>query len=446
VAKKIGRTDIIGERGIAHIRQVVLGMGYMFYETGGVEAGIDGFIELRDVATGNVGNLLLQVQGKATERNRLQGETDTTFEFPCSDDDIDYWMHGTAPVLLIIVKLDEAKAYWKSIKEWFGDAENLKSRKVVFDKERDLFSTDAKAAITMLATSARPGAAGLSVRLHESLISNLLGVNFASKIYWAPTDHSSDKAFGAALRDIDSRAPSEWIVRSKSVLSFHDLDTWPWNKVCESSAMEEFDVSEWSETEDEDRARDFVALLNRALKEFVWPSLYRDRDSGVMFFRKPHERSSLNYAYRSLQNTTTRRVVGRYGKQRENPNLPAYFRHSGFSARFTRLAEKWYVEVTPTYHFTRDGKEPDPRAGEHLKKIKELENNAAVMGQFVMWQAFLLTHRAGDLLAPAYPFLSFVAIPELELNVGVPDDLWKAQEANPESPLFDFSRMQEGTE
>jgi hypothetical protein len=264
-------TDIIGERGIAHIRQVVLGMGYMFYETGGVEAGIDGFIELRDVATGNVGNLLLQVQGKATERNRLQGETDTTFEFPCSDDDIDYWMHGTAPVLLIIVKLDEAKAYWKSIKEWFGDAENLKSRKVVFDKERDLFSTDAKAAITMLATSARPGAAGLSVRLHESLISNLLGVNFASKIYWAPTDHSSDKAFGAALRDIDSRAPSEWIVRSKSVLSFHDLDTWPWNKVCESSAMEEFDVSEWSETEDEDRARDFVALLNRALKEFVWP-------------------------------------------------------------------------------------------------------------------------------------------------------------------------------
>ena len=48
-------------------------MGWMFYETGGVEAGIDGYIELRDEATGVVGNLVLQVQGKATERERLQG-------------------------------------------------------------------------------------------------------------------------------------------------------------------------------------------------------------------------------------------------------------------------------------------------------------------------------------------------------------------------------------
>ena len=98
MSKRIGSSDIIGERGMAHIRQVVLSMGFMFYETGGVEAGIDGFIELRDVATGVVGNLLLQVQGKATERKRLQGETDVSFEFPCSDDDIAYWMQGTAPV------------------------------------------------------------------------------------------------------------------------------------------------------------------------------------------------------------------------------------------------------------------------------------------------------------------------------------------------------------
>ena len=37
LVKRIGTSDIVGERGIAHIRQVVLSMGYMFYETGGVE-------------------------------------------------------------------------------------------------------------------------------------------------------------------------------------------------------------------------------------------------------------------------------------------------------------------------------------------------------------------------------------------------------------------------
>jgi hypothetical protein len=446
MAKKIGRTDIIGERGIAYIRQVVLNMGFMFYETGGVEAGIDGFIELRDETTGAVSNLLLQVQGKATERTRLQAETDTTFEFPVAEADIQYWMHGTAPVVLLVVKLDEGKAYWKSIKEWFSDTEHLKSRKVVFDKRSDFFSVDAKAAIVAVATSAKPGSTGPSVRLHESLLVNLLEIGFAPKIYWAPTDHHTDKSFGAALRELDSKASSEWIVRSNAVLSFNDLDKWPWKKICDVSAMEVFDTSEWSESDDVDRVRDFVALLNRAIGDFVRPDLRRDRDSGVLYFVKPRHRGKLNYAYRSVQNLTTRRVVKGYGRQREHPGKPAYFRHSGFRPHFVRYDQKWYVEVTPTYHFSRDGREPDIKAGEHLKKIKELENNAAVMGQFVMWQAFLTTHRTGDLLGEAYPHLRFAPLESLELDVGVPDQLWTAQESNPSSPLFDFDKMQEGTE
>ncbi|WP_369818162.1 DUF4365 domain-containing protein [Novosphingobium sp. ST904] len=105
-------------------------MGYVFYPTGGVEAGIDGYIELRDEQTEVVGNLLLQVQGKSTERQRLQAETDDSFEFPCSENDISYWLHGTAPVLLIVVLPERGTAYWKSIKEWFRDPERLKARKV----------------------------------------------------------------------------------------------------------------------------------------------------------------------------------------------------------------------------------------------------------------------------------------------------------------------------
>jgi hypothetical protein len=60
--KKIGKSDVIGQQGMSFIEGIVLSMGFMFYPTGGVEAGIDGFIELRDAETGEVGNLLLQVQ------------------------------------------------------------------------------------------------------------------------------------------------------------------------------------------------------------------------------------------------------------------------------------------------------------------------------------------------------------------------------------------------
>lgn len=437
--KKIGRSDIIGQHGMAHIQGVVNGMGFMFYPTGGVEAGIDGYIELRDTDTGEVSNLLLQVQGKASQRERLQGDTETSFEFPCSEADISYWLQGTAPVLLIFVWLKEEKAYWKSLKDWFADPDRVKARKVVFDKVVDAFTPAAKAGIVSVAATARQGAAGPSVRIDEELLVNLVGVSFAKRIYWAPTRHGSDKSFGAALRNLDRLAGSEWIVRGKSVLSFHDLDQWPWNQLCEAEAMEEFDVDEWSDSDDEDRQRDFVALLNRAIGEFVRPELYHDRDSGVFFFSKPRDRDNLYHAYRSLQNTTTRRVVGRYGKKRKDPTLASYWRHSAFLHRFVRLGGKWFVEVTPTYHFTHDGRHLDGFAGERLKKIKEIENNAAVMGQFVMWRDFLVTHGRGDLLKESYPFISFHEVDALELGVGVPDSLWTLQESDPSSPLFEFA-------
>ncbi|WP_200916394.1 hypothetical protein [Sphingomonas sp. Leaf20] len=203
--------------------------------------------------------------------------------------------------------------------------------------------------------------------------------------------------------------------------------------------MEEFDVDEWSDSDDEDRQRDFVALLNRAIGEFVRPELYHDRDSGVFFFSKPRDRDNLNHAYRSLQNTTTRRVVGRYGKKRKDPTQASYWRHSAFLHRFVRLGGTWFVEVTPTYHFTHDGRNLDGFAGERLKKIKEIENNAAVMGQFVMWRDFLVTHGRGDLLKESYPFISFDEVGALELDVGVPDGLWTSQESDPSSPLFEFA-------
>jgi len=435
--KKIGHSDIIGQRGISHIEGVVLSMGYMFYPTGGVEAGIDGYIELRDAQTGVVGNVLMQIQGKATEKDRLPSETEESFDWPCSEEDLAYWSQGTAPVLLLVVHLKSGKAYWRSIKDWLADKERVKSRKVTFDKAGDLFTIDAKAAITGVALTARPGATGPSVRIREQLLPNLVSVEFAPKLYWAPTMHATDKSFGAAIRTLDPRIGSEWIVRGKSVLTFHDLDQWPWNQVCEAEAMEEFGVDEWSESDDEDRLRDFVALLNRTLGEFVRPDLYHHRTSGVFFFRKLRDRKELNYAYRSLRSMTSRRVVGPYGKKRNDPRAPSYYRHSGFLHRFQVLGSRWFLEVTPTYHYTFNGKDDDKFAGERLKKIKEMENNAAVMGQFVMWRDFLCTHRSvDDLVSERYRFLTFSAIDALQLDVGVPDNVWIAQEEDPTSNQF----------
>jgi hypothetical protein len=226
------------------------------------------------------------------------------------------------------------------------------------------------------------------------------------------------------------------VVKGGAVISFHDLDAYPWRELCDVGAMEEFDVEEWSDSDDEDRQRDFVQLLNRCLNAFVEPDLRFDKDENHYFFVKPGDRSNLQYAYRSLSNWTTRRVVGRYGK-RGDPRETAFVRHSAFWSRFACYGGKWFLEVNPTYRFTSNGHRPSMFAGDNLKKIKEQENNAAVFGQFVMWRHFLTARGADDLYQERYPFLSFVKVPEMDMAHGVPDALWKARESDATAPLFD---------
>jgi hypothetical protein len=85
----------------------------------------------------------------------------------------------------------------------------------------------------------------------------------------------------------------------------------------------------------------------------------------------------------------------------------------------------WYLQITPTYHFTRDGERLSRYAPDLLSGIKRLENNQAVHGQVVMW-AHLLTGRS--LFDSGPQFLDFAALQQFELGVGLDDDAWIKRE------------------
>lgn len=430
--KKIGKSDIIGERGVAAARKAVLDIGFMFYETGGVEAGIDAYIEIRDPETSIVSNHILQAQCRATTR-ALPKDEGETFEWSVTEDEIIYWRRGTAPVILIVVEPDHNRCYWKSIRDYFKDPNELAARRIVFNKKADCLDEHAAAKLAALAHSVTPGTPPLEDRGEEDLSLNLLRVaHVAPTLYWAPTTAGTDKVFGAKLRAIDPRAGNEWIVRSNAVLSFHDLDQDPWRDICDTGAMEPFDIEEWSESDDPERRRHFVELLGRALNQMVWPKLRRDRSQRSYYFQKPRRRNKLYYPYQGLQNRTGRNVVKRYFPK-DDPTRTTYFRHSAFIPRFHGFENDWYLEVTPSYVFTKDGREASLFASDNLKKIKEIEKNAAVHGQFVMWQEFLTNAHCGDLLDPEYPFLRLDRLPQFSLSRSVADDLWKGSETSEEA-------------
>lgn len=403
-------------------------MEYLFYETGGVEAGIDGSIEIRDPKTGEVANQLVQFQSKATG-NRLPGDTDANFHWPCDSRDIDYWTFGTAPVVLIVVDLTADRAYWKDVRAWFSDPQNRASRKVQFDKTADLFDIGAARALQEVATTARPGSYYSAPRRNEELTTNLLRVSsMATTLYWAPTDAKSVAEFWARVKEHDPHPPGEAVLRSGAVLSFRNLDQLPWREACDTGAMEEFHPSEWALSDDSDRERDFVDLLNRAMKEMVRRDMSFDRNHNILYFRPNPSKRDRKITYFAEKKSTDRSVAKRYKKP---DGQTKFWRHSAFKWQFIRIGDEWFAQITPTYHFTRDGREKDKFGGEHLATIKRMEWNPDVRGQFGMWRAYLCADEQKDMFRHAYPYLTLAPAEKLVADFGVPDELWKPVRATP---------------
>ena len=111
--------------------------------------------------------------------------------------------------------------------------------------------------------------------------------------------------------------------------------------------------------------RRFIWLLKAALQEQSRPALRARKD--LMWVAAPSQ-LPLEIAVPGTSNTRT--LVKRYEKPDGDTR---YVRHLAFDPRFVLYAEQWYLEITPTYHFTRDGYEPDRFAAEHRSGIKRIE-------------------------------------------------------------------------
>lgn len=436
VPKKISQSDIIGQQGINIIEEVVLGMGFLWYPTGGVEAGIDGVIEIRDSETGEVTNCIIQVQSKARHKTQLQAETETTFEYRCDDRDIDYWLQGNAPVILIIIKISTKEAFWVSTKDYFRDSKRRQSKKVIFDKTRDRFDVNARMSLMNLAISRNSGLYLAPRPKKEKLYSNLLQVSrLAQHLYKAYTITEDESKAYSTLQKIGRDLGQEWLLKENSVLSFHNLREPPWTEICDPGTIEEHDVEEWSLSNKLERQQEFVWLLNKALREKVKTDLSFDQKKKCCYFKPTTDKSTHRYYYQSLAKKTHRDVFQAYLKK--NSEEVAYYRHSAFQWQFIQIESKWFLEITPTYLFTRDGYTKDKFEHQRLSGIKRLEKNSAVFGQLVMWADYLSTPAQGELFTPRYPFLEFDRLEEFEIDVGIDESIWLGNEDKETTELLE---------
>jgi hypothetical protein len=363
-AKRVQPAKKIERQGIALIGKVVADMGHLWNEPQN-DFGTDGSIELVDPTTEKATNRIVLVQSKATS----VPFGDRPVGFTCDEDDLRYWLHGNAPVILIRSHPGSDQAYWVSVKDYFREhPEQRASRRILFDRERDRFDTASAPALWQLA---RPRVDGLHLGtppIHETLVMNLLPVDsIPETIYVADATISRGREARAVWGETTGDWPRDWIVWSGRIYSFTHPGTGLLSKLC-AGPVTSFPSSDWADAEDDELRHRFVWLLKGALSGQMRPAL---RSSNDLTWVAPTD--DLPVVIDIPTTSTTRTVVKEYLR---DDGTTRYVRHLAFAPTFVRYDDRWYLELTPSYHFTRDGNEPDFYAASHRSKIKRIERHS----------------------------------------------------------------------
>jgi hypothetical protein len=444
--KRLSQAQILGQQGVNLIEQQVLSMGFAWHPTNqALEVGIDGHIEVRDVQTGRMSLSFLYIQSKA--RTALERETDSSFEFTCTRDDLNYWLSGTAPVLLIVSKPKQKQAWWVSVKDYFRPPERRQSRRIKFDKKTQQFDPSAAADLLALSAAAGSGAYFTPPPKYEVLISNLLPITrYPIKLFRAVTEFRDREDVRSELKKHVEWPETEYVLSADSIISVHDLRNDPWSHVCDVGTTETVEIEEWRDSDIREVQKDFTQLLNLCLARRVSPmGMHYLKESQALYFKssKPLKGSDVlptrTKSYRSRKVQTSREVFRAYFSKAD-PTRVAYYRHVGFERHFRRIGGKWYLEINPTYHYTSDGIEPHPFREEYLSKIRNIEGNNAVAGLVVMFAALLQDDPM--LFRGTYLHLGFGVLERVQMPVGIEDAAWRKRDELQPPPIQDNDEQQ----
>ena len=223
-AKRISQQQITGQQGVNYAEGRILEMGFLWHATNAnLDAGIDGFIEIRNPQTGEATSSILQVQVKATTR-KWTSETTEEFAYQCDPRDIDYWMQSNTPVILVAVRPAGDEAYWADVKLAFSDPKRRTDRHIRFRKKTQRFDVSAGPALMKLAVPRKIGPYVPATFHPETLVSNLLNVkSFPPTIYVASTEYRKPQDIFDWARHNEIRLPSGWILTEKTIRSIDDL-------------------------------------------------------------------------------------------------------------------------------------------------------------------------------------------------------------------------------
>jgi hypothetical protein len=319
--------------------------------------------------------------------------------------------------------------YWKPV-----DAGSVaEPRRLQFDKCQDRFDKSVADRVAALCIDRdRLGSHVPPMQTGEAVHLTMVRVILPDGIFVGSSLFTSGREATRELVGIDPHAPFDWVIRDRRFLSFRDPRGTSLTEIVDEGSVEAVETELVGLTDDVDDEHVLVDLLARTLSAQLDRELGYDRESRALYFRTQGQNRGRRYRYRSLVNETSAEVVSVW---RAKDGHVGSIRHHAFVPRFQRIGDEWFLSVTPTFIFTRDGFRPHYNAGALISGKKKRERNRAVPGQFIMWRHLLIQsgEPAGDLLnkdTERVALLRFQALDPILMPLAVPEDAWRISDPN----------------
>lgn len=414
--KKLSESEMIGDAGIALIHRRVSAMGHAWRQLG-LDAGIDGSIELRDALTGEVSNRHILVQSKASKR-LFPGETMDRFHFICDERDLDYWLKSDQPVILVCSHPEDDGAWWVHVQSYFADAARRADRRVDFDKRTMSFQGDISDRLFAVADPEGRAHTPSPAFKQEVLESNLLLARPPASYFSYVTTASGAREVYEAQRIENLGLRHDFVLSAGRLITFRIVDETGLGVTVRGEPT----VHSLSDLVDGhgDDVRLAVQLLNRALRDDLSEDCDYARSRNLLYVRATDDLTTRKW---NTGGSNWRSMFKAYPSKKD-PSKVSYCRHAALSWQFVSVDNDWYCALTPDYYFTRDGHRESLFSADLLKKIKMIDRHQAVRQETRMW-ASILRGEVTLLKEPRTRILNFGDIATFSIDRGIDDAAWK---------------------
>ena len=289
----------------------------------------------------------------------------------------------------------------------------------------------------------------------ETLTSNLVPVAFPQTLYIAdllPDSHATTrKGLRAALAVHELKAPSDYEVHSRQIITFRNLHTHdhPFVSVIDAGTVTPISPSEFY-TVSQDHENTFKSLLRLLLQQRLYKHrvIWKHKDNLFVFYPRDDadDLRRVQWIPDGGSPLKVRKVFERR-MSTADPTKVSFVKHLAFSPRFVPVHGQWHLSITPDWFFSYGAAFHRSKfADDLLSRTKRIEKESSVRNHFRFWAWWLAQCDKVDMFAVAGdPVLKYHDPLELAGASRLDEDDWEViSEAEPDEVSAGSAPLLEG--